>query len=179
MRVPGWLVIVTMLACGCGGEKTPTKPLPSASGALSLTSRAFADGGTIPRRYTCDGEALSPPLSWSGVPAKARELVLVMEDRDADRFVHWTVLGIPPAQRAIAEDAVPAGGIETQNSFGKQGWGAPCPPKGDGPHHYVFAMYATDAKLPLDAQASADDVRDQLARHATSRGVLTGLVARG
>jgi Raf kinase inhibitor-like YbhB/YbcL family protein len=179
MRTPGWLLVVTMLVAGCGGGETPSMRLPGAEGAMSLASAAFSGGETIPRRYTCDGEGVSPPLSWSGVPGRARELVLVVEDRDADRFVHWTVLGISAAQTAIAEGSVPADAVETDNSFGERGWGAPCPPRGDGPHRYVFALYATDARLGLSGQASADEVREQLAKHALARGMLTGVFGRG
>ena len=95
MRTPGWLLVVAMLVCGCGGGEKPSVPLPGTEGALSLASTAFSGGKTIPRRYTCDGDGVSPPLSWSGVPRRARELVLVGEDRDADRFVHWTSSGSP------------------------------------------------------------------------------------
>ena len=179
MRTPGWLLVVAMLVCGCGGGEKPSVPLPGTEGALSLASTAFSGGKTIPRRYTCDGDGVSPPLSWSGVPRRARELVLVVEDRDADRFVHWTVLRIPAARTAIADDSVPAGAVETDNSFGEAGWGAPCPPEGAGSHHYVFALYATDAQMHLDEQASPDEVRQQLAEHALARGLLTGVFARG
>jgi len=173
------LLAITMLISACGGGEKPSTPLPGAAAAMMLTSPAFSDGGTIPRRYTCDGDGISPPLSWSGVPRAARELALVVEDRDADRFVHWTVLGIAAAQREITEGSVPAGAVETDNSFGEHGWGAPCPPQGDGSHHYVFVLYATDARLDLGPQASPDEVRRQLAEHGLARGVLTVSFARG
>jgi Raf kinase inhibitor-like YbhB/YbcL family protein len=173
------LVAVTVLVSACGGGEKPSTPLPGAEGALTLESAAFSDGATIPQRHTCNGDGISPPLSWSGVPPAARELALVVEDRDADRFVHWTVLGIPVAQAEIAEGSVPAGVVETENSFGERGWGPPCPPEGDEPHHYVFVLYASDARLDLDEQASPDEIRKQLAEHALARGVLTGLFARG
>jgi Raf kinase inhibitor-like YbhB/YbcL family protein len=173
------LLAVAMLVSACGGGEKPATPLPGAEGALMLTSPAFSDGETIPERYTCDGDGISPPMSWSGMPRGARELALVVEDRDADRFVHWTVLGIAAAQTKIAEGSVPAGAVETDNSFGEHGWGAPCPPEGDGAHHYVFVLYATDARLGLDQQASPDEVREQLAEHGLARGVLTVLFARG
>ena len=167
-----------MLISACGGGEKPSRPLPGAEGALMLKSPAVSDGQTLPERYTCDGEGISPPLSWSGVPAPARELALLVEDRDADRFLHWTVLGIAVAAAGIREGSVPAGAVETDNSFGKRGWGAPCPPEGDRPHHYVFVLYATDARLDLDQQTSPDEVRAQLAEHGLARGVLTVLLAR-
>jgi len=179
VRSLGSLLAVTLLIAGCGGGEKPSTPLPGAEGALVLTSPAFADRETIPQRYTCDGDGVSPPLSWSGVPRGARELALVVEDRDADHFVHWTVFGIAATQTEIAEGTLPAEAGETDNSFGDRGWGAPCPPEGDGPHHYVFALYATDAHLDLDPEVSPDEVRKQLADHALARGVLTVVFARG
>jgi Raf kinase inhibitor-like YbhB/YbcL family protein len=145
---------------------------------MRLTSTAFDDGGTIPERFTCDGAGAAPPLAIHGTPSRARELALVVEDRDADRFVHWTVLRIPPDTAVIAANRVPRGAIETKNSFGKRGWGAPCPPEGEDPHRYVFAIYAVDAPLGLDEDASPDDVDAALAKHALARGTLTGRFGR-
>jgi Raf kinase inhibitor-like YbhB/YbcL family protein len=112
------------------------------------------------------------------VPPRARELALVVEDPDAGRFVHWTVVGIAPTERRLAEGRVPPGAVETDNSFGKHGWGGPCPPKGDEPHRYVFALYATDAPLGHDERSSPDEVRRQLAEHGLARGLLTGRYGR-
>jgi Raf kinase inhibitor-like YbhB/YbcL family protein len=173
------LLLLAALPAGCGGGgDKPSEPLPDAANSITLTSPAFRDGGTIPKRFSCDGDGASPALRWSGVPAGARELVLVVEDPDADRFVHWTVLGIPAKAIGIPEGRVPAGAVQTENSFGKRGWGGPCPPEGDDAHHYVFSLYATDARLGLGKEASPDDVRAALSEHALARGALTGLSAR-
>jgi Raf kinase inhibitor-like YbhB/YbcL family protein len=166
------------LPAGCGGGDKPSEPLPEAAGSITLTSPAFRDGGSIPKRFTCDGEGGSPALRWSGVPGRARELELVVEDRDADRFVHWTVLGVPPKTTGIQEGRVPAGAVEAENSFGDRGWGGPCPPEGDDPHRYVFALYATDAPLGLAKDSSPDDVRSALSDHSLARGTLTGRFGR-
>jgi len=172
------LLLLAALPAGCGGGDKPSEPLPEAARSITVTSPAFRDGGSIPKRFTCDGEGRSPPLGWTGVPGGARELALVVEDPDADRFVHWTVLGIPAEVAGIAEGRVPAGAVETESSFGKRGWGGPCPPEGDDPHRYVFAVYASDVPLPLDKNSSPDDVRAALADHATARGTLTGRFGR-
>jgi Raf kinase inhibitor-like YbhB/YbcL family protein len=177
VALTGFLFAALLGACGGGDE--PSEPLPEPARSISLDSPAFSEGGTIPRRYTCDGEDVSPPLRWSGVPARAREQVLLVEDRDADRYVHWTVLAIPPETTEIAEGRPPRGSVETENGFGKREWGGPCPPEGDDPHRYVFALYATDVPLGLGADASPDDVRSALADHALARGTLTGLAGRG
>jgi len=163
---------------GCGGGEKASTPLPSAKTSLKLTSPAFADGGTLPTRFTCAGKGVSPPLAWSGVPAGTRELALVVEDPDAGRFVHWTVLGIPATTHNIGEGGVPPNAVQTTNSFGDKGWGAACPPKGAGPHHYVFALYALRAPLGLGATASPDEVRSAIARQAIARGELTARFGR-
>jgi len=89
------------------------------------------------------------------------------------------VLGLPPATRGISQGALPAGAVNGRNGFGKPGWGPPCPPKGDPAHHYVFALYATDAPLGLGASASIDEVHRAIEAHAISRGTLTGTYRRG
>lgn len=172
------MVLGIALLSACGGGDKPGEPLPEAAGSIRLESPAFRDGGRIPARYTCDGQDVSPPLRWSGVPADARELVLLVEDPDADRFVHWTVLAIPPDASGMPEGRTPPGSIETENGFGDRRWGGPCPPEDDDPHRYVFALYAADEPLELDGDASPDEVRSTLADHALARGTLTGLSAR-
>jgi len=171
MRCFAALALAGLTLAACGGGEKPSKGLPAAPDTITITSD-FADGATLPKRYTCKGAGTKPPLTWSGVPAGARELVLVVEDPDAEHFVHWTVLGMKPAQTRV-----PAGATETENSFGKRGWGAACPPNGDDPHHYVFALYAVDAPLGLGADASPDEVRSALEQHALARGELVGLFA--
>jgi Raf kinase inhibitor-like YbhB/YbcL family protein len=162
----------------CGGGDKPAEPLPAAPATLKLSSPAFRDGGTIPDRFTCSGDGGSPPLAWSGVPDAAKELALLVEDPDADRFPHWTVLAIRPTADGVAAGRPPRGAVETENGFGDSGWGGPCPPKGDPPHRYVFTLYAVSAPLGLDAGASPDDVRRAVADHALARGVLTGRFGR-
>jgi Raf kinase inhibitor-like YbhB/YbcL family protein len=167
-----------VLLLGCGGGDGAKGPLPEAPATLRLESPAFADGAEIPRRFSCDGDDVSPPLTWRDVPSATRELALVVEDPDADRFVHWTVLDIPSRTRSLETGQIPAGAVETKNSFGKPGWGGPCPPEGDDPHRYVFALYALRRQLGLGAGASADEIRDALAEAAIARGTLTGRFGR-
>lgn len=169
---------VVLLIAGCGGGDKADKPLPAAPASIQLRSSAFPNGGTIPERYSCDGEGLSPEIGWTHVPPAARELTLVVEDPDAGRFIHWTLLRLSPRSLGVGVNQVPAGAVETQNSAGKPGWTPPCPPKGDSPHHYVFALYATDAPLGLGKDASPDDVREAIAGHAIARGTLTGRFGR-
>ena len=178
LRLAAPLLALALLPPACGGGEKAGEPLPEARASIELRSAAFDDGGTIPERFTCSGDGTSPPLSWSGVPDAAKEQTLLVEDPDADRFTHWTVLGIRADVREIAEGGVPRGAIETENGFGDRGWGGPCPPEVDAPHRYVFTLYALDAPLGLDADASPDDVRRALAGHALARGTLTGRFGR-
>jgi len=124
---------------------------------FSLTSSAVADGGTIPRPYTCDGEDRSPPLLWSAPPAGTRSLVLMLDDPDAPggRFIHWLAWGIPPDTSGLGEGE-PAP-LEGRNGFGSVGYRGPCPPRGHGPHHYRFRLHAVAEELRL---ASGVGVRE-------------------
>jgi Raf kinase inhibitor-like YbhB/YbcL family protein len=173
------LLAVGLPLAGCGGGSAAGPKLPATPVAMTLTSAAFPAGGPIPERFTCDGAGTSPPLDWSGVPPRARELALVVEDPDADRFLHWTVLGLRPSMTALAAGRVPSGVAQPRNGFGDPGWGGPCPPKGDDPHHYVFSLYALDAPLRLHAGASPETVGRAIAEHALARGELVGTYARG
>ena len=176
--VPIAALAVAALVAGCGGGGGSQKPLPRAGGSLRLESPAFRNGGAIPKRYTCDGQNVSPPLHWSGVPGRARELTLLVEDPDAGRFMHWSLLAIPARTTGLREGSVPAGSVQTENGFGDRRWGGPCPPHGKGAHRYVFALYALDRRLGLGASASADQVRSAIARAAIARGTLTARYRR-
>jgi Raf kinase inhibitor-like YbhB/YbcL family protein len=168
------IVVVGALLAGCGGGDKAEQPLPKAPERLSLSSPALRGGARIPKRYTCDGADASPPLRWSGVPGGARALALIMEDRTAKGFVHWTVLDIAAGARGVAAGKVPEGGVETENSFGKKGYGGPCPPDDDPAHTYEFVLYALRKPLGAGADASPDDVRSRLRSSALARGSLTG-----
>jgi Raf kinase inhibitor-like YbhB/YbcL family protein len=163
----------------CGGD-TVEGPPPSAPDRIRVASPAFPPGAAIPRRFTCDGEGVSPPLRWSGVPAETRSLALLLEDPDAPdgTFVHWTLFALAPSTTGLREGEVPAGAREGENSFGDGGYGAPCPPKGDQPHRYVFVLYALRSAPELDAGASPEQVRAAIAERALARGELTGRAAR-
>jgi Raf kinase inhibitor-like YbhB/YbcL family protein len=162
---------------GCGG-KSASEPLPDAPAGVILESPAFSSGGQIPVRYTCDGRDVSPPLRWSGVPARARTLALLMDDEDAKGFAHWNVLNIPRRVDRLLQGRPPAGAIETENSFGDRGYGGPCPPEDDPPHNYRFALYALSKRLVVANDASPDDVREAVGKTALARGQLTGTFGR-
>ncbi len=132
---------------------------------LMLASPAIPPNGEIPTQYTCDGADISPPLSWSNVPAGTGSLVLVIEDPDAPSgtFRHWAVFDIPPASRGLdagyTANRTTTALHEAQNDFGKTGYGGPCPPRGGGTHHYHFRLLAISRPtLDLRAPAAALDV---------------------
>jgi Raf kinase inhibitor-like YbhB/YbcL family protein len=143
------------------GSASPSGPVVP----FRLTARAFIEGGAIPREYTCDGENVSPALSWSGVPAGAASIVLLVDDPDAKDFVHWTVLDMPatPPAGALprALDGVKTPPRQGRNDFGDVGWGGPCPPSGT--HQYRFVLYALAAPLGVAGGADGKTVRSALA----------------
>ncbi len=122
---------------------------------FEVRSSAFSEGDTVPIEFTCDGDDVSPPLSWSGVPEGTTELRLSLTDPDAPRgaFTHWLVTGIDPSSSDVGQGMVPAGGTEERNSFGKPAYGGPCPPPGDDPHRYIFTIEALEAAGDVLASA--------------------------
>ena len=128
---------------------------------LSITSTAFEEGSSIPTVYTCEGDDISPPLSFSGVPQPAQTLVLIVDDPDAPdpqapqtTWVHWVLYNISVAVSGMVEDrarhGLSPGTSEGKNDWGRIGYGGPCPPIGR--HRYFHKLYALDVKLP-DLQA--------------------------
>jgi Raf kinase inhibitor-like YbhB/YbcL family protein len=173
-------VLALIALAGCGGDDTVQGPAPSAPARIRLQSPAFAQRTAIPRRFTCDGASVSPPLRWSRVPSRARGLALLMEDPDAPggTFVHWVVVGIPPSARSLPEGRLPSHATATKQSAGKKGYGAPCPPEGDPAHRYVLSLYALDRPLRLGAGASPEDARDAISEAAIARGTLKATYGR-
>jgi Raf kinase inhibitor-like YbhB/YbcL family protein len=175
------LLLLGLLAAGCGGggQKTSSS-LPAAPSGLRLASPAFPAGGRIPLRFTCDGADLSPPLRIGGVPARARELALVLEDPDAPggTFVHWVLVHLPPDTRSLATGRAPPGALATRNSFGKAGYGGPCPPSGARPHRYVFAVYALSRRIVADRRSAPDRVLAAIRGAAVSQGRFTARYGR-
>ncbi|MEM2942559.1 MAG: YbhB/YbcL family Raf kinase inhibitor-like protein [Candidatus Bathyarchaeia archaeon] len=143
---------------------------------LKITSSAFKSNGPIPKKYTCDGIDVNPPLSIEGLPKQTVSLVLIVDDPDAPRgtWVHWVVWNIPPL-RVIQEDSVP--GTEGVNDFQRHSYGGPCPPSGT--HRYFFKVYALDTKLQLDQNAGKKDVEKAMEGHILAMGELVGLYSRG
>ena len=149
--------------------------------AFTLSSSAFAPGGSIPKRFTCDGADVSPELTWNGAPPGTAALVLVVDDPDARGWVHWLVLDLPGAANgSLPEGLSPSATDPAQgtNDFGRRGWGGPCPPSGT--HRYAFTLSALAAPLGLHGAPDGGAVRKALNR-ATVLGTaaLEGTYRRG
>lgn len=144
---------------------------------MRLTSSAFVDGGNIPGRYTCDGSNVNPPLEISGIPAGSKSLALIVDDPDAPSslWVHWTVWNIPPDTTMMYEGSTPKG-VQGVTSFGKAGYGGPCPPSGT--HHYIFKLCALDTELDVPYQSSAAELERKMAGHVLAKAQLIGLYSR-
>lgn len=150
---------------------------------IKVTSRAFQEGGMIPRRYTCDGEDVSPPLAWTGVPEGTKTIALIGDDPDAPMgtWVHWVLFNLPANIKELAE-AVPAdkellsGAKQGRNDFRRIGYGGPCPP--GGTHRYFLRLYALDSVLDLAAGASKADLLKAIQGHVLAEGQLMGKYKR-
>lgn len=146
---------------------------------MILTSPSFQEGGSIPKKFTCDGGDINPELQIQNVPAGARSLALIMHDPDAPMpggFTHWVVWNIDPAAPYIKEESVPPGATEGTNSAGKVGYMGPCPPSGT--HHYQFRLYALDTPLELSATTTATALEAEIEKHLLETAELVGLYGR-
>ncbi|MCH0565692.1 MULTISPECIES: YbhB/YbcL family Raf kinase inhibitor-like protein [unclassified Streptomyces] len=147
---------------------------------IELSSSAFGDHATVPRRYALEGENESPPLTWSGVPDGTAELVLLCEDPDAPSgtFVHWVVVGIDPRAGGAPAGVDPQGGTGLVNGYGRRGWGGPHPPPGDEAHRYYFRLYALAEPCVLPDAPAAGQVHEAVERGQLASGTLVGLYRR-
>jgi Raf kinase inhibitor-like YbhB/YbcL family protein len=145
---------------------------------FGLQSSAFEHGGPIPRRHSCEGEDLSPPLAWSGAPKGTRSLALVVDDPDAPAgtFTHWLGWGLDTGAGRLGEGE--AGPVEGRNDFGTSGYRGPCPPPGHGRHRYSFRLYALDSDPGLRPGASKRELERALEGHTLAVVELVGTYER-
>lgn len=197
-----WLgIALTLSACAAPATPEPptatpvpptaTPPPPTATltptpAPFTLTSTAFEANQPIPLQYSCEGDNISPPLAWSGVPAGTASLALVMDDPDAVAVVgkvydHWLLYNLPADLTALAE-AMPSkttfadGSAHGRNSTRLRGYTGPCPPAGPA-HNYVFRLYALDIKLPLESGATKDELLAAMEGHILAQAELIGTFA--
>ncbi len=159
--------------------------------ALELHSTAFEHGAAIPARYTCEGDDIAPPLSWHGVPADTRSLVLIVDDPDAPdpaaprmTWVHWVLYTLPPDLTGLPEGTtaadLPQGTGEGLNDWKRAGYGGPCPPVGR--HRYFFKLYALDTVLQRpggSATPTKAEVETAMAGHVLEQATLMGTYQKG
>ena len=145
---------------------------------FELRSEAFENGEPIPQKYTCDGEDVSPALSWSGVPDGTVSLALVCDDPDAPSgtFTHWVAWAIDPGAEALAEGGSPP--REGRNGRGAEGYMGPCPPPGHGPHRYFFRLHALKAEPSLEGGADVERLERAVEAEGLGTAELMGTYER-
>lgn len=169
-----------LLACRGGGPDPAEVGSPKPASRFELDSPAFSEGETIPSRFTCAGDDVSPPLRWSDPPADTKSIALILDDPDAPGglFTHWMIFNIPPDQSSLeasvsTEPRLSSGARQARNDFGETGYRGPCPP-GGSTHTYRFFGYALDGILELDPGASKADLLDAIQPRLLDRATLTG-----
>jgi Raf kinase inhibitor-like YbhB/YbcL family protein len=150
---------------------------------MELKSSVFTTGEMIPKKYTCDGQDVSPPLSWTDMPRGAKSFALIVDDPDAPRgtWVHWVAWNIPPSPSALEEDvpkrdSLPTGLKQGTTDFRKVGYGGPCPPSGT--HRYFFKLYALDSALNLPSTTTKKDLEQAMQGHILQQAELIGKYSR-
>lgn len=147
---------------------------------MQIGSPAFARGGTIPARYTCDGSDVSPPLRWSNVPKGAAELVLFVLDEDsvgAEGGIRWVLGGIDPGSHGVAAGALPKGAVAGRNTAGQAGWGGICPRSGET-HLIMVVLYALKRRIPLGPGFVPADAEQRFPRDAIALAKTFGYYRR-
>lgn len=155
--------------------------------SLTLSSSAFHHNGEIPSRYTCDGQDISPPLAWSGMPAGTKSLVLIVDDPDAPDpaaprmiWVHWLLYNLPPDSAGLPEAVVPRnlpnGTLDGINDWKRTGYGGPCPPIGR--HRYYHKLYALDTVLPDLGQPTKAKLEKAMQGHVLAKAEVIGTYQR-
>jgi len=171
-------------------SETPSTLPADTPARLNVVSTAFQQGKPIPQKYTGDGEDLSPPLSWSGVPAGTEQLALICDDPDAPReepWVHWVIYSIPPETAGLPEGVPrterpesPPRALQGRNSWPTDniGYRGPAPPPKDDAHRYFFKLYALDTALSLEPGLTKNELLDAIEGHVLARGQLLGTYDR-
>ncbi|MCX7880602.1 MAG: YbhB/YbcL family Raf kinase inhibitor-like protein [Ignavibacteria bacterium] len=150
---------------------------------IKISSTAFEHEGFIPAKYTCDGENISPPLKWSNPPEGTKSFVIINDDPDAPvgTWVHWVIYNIPPTTTSLPENIkpipkLPDGTLQGKNSWGKIGYGGPCPPSGI--HRYFFKIYALNTILEIGSGATKEQVLKAMQGHILAEGSFFGKYKR-
>jgi Raf kinase inhibitor-like YbhB/YbcL family protein len=197
MRTPSHKLLIIIMCftfvSACQGTKKQndgkSDQKEAAMEVFKIKSSAFADGDTIPVKYTCDGDDISPALEWSGAPAGIKSFALICDDPDAPMgtWVHWVLFNLAPVVKSLPENFTPDKGrsspdkypglVDGINDFRRLGYGGPCPPKGPA-HRYLFKLYALDITLTLKTGASKADVEKSITGHVIAQAELIGKYKR-
>jgi Raf kinase inhibitor-like YbhB/YbcL family protein len=176
--------LLTFIVLFCSAFLNSLKSEADEPISFSLRSAVFKDEGKIPKKYTCDGEDVSPPLSWSGVPDGTKSYVVIMEDPDAPGgvFTHWVLYDLPASLTNLSEGVEKKvdlkGPKQGVNDFGRVGYGGPCPPEGST-HRYIFRLYALDTPgLNLKGESTKEEVLKIIKNQVLSETSLTGIYGR-
>lgn len=176
-------ILCLLVLASCGREAPPSEAPAAEETGLTLTSPAFDEGATIPARYTCDGEDISPPLSWRDPPPGTASFALVVDDPDAGAatWIHWVLYDLPAETRQLPagvppEGRLPSGAAQGQNSWPRVGYGGPCPPSGT--HRYYFSLYALDTVLGADSGLTQRELLQGMEGHLLAQAQLMGTYAR-
>ncbi len=150
-------------------------------GNLKVFSSSFENGKMMPSKYTCEGENVSPEISWGELPEGVVSLALICDDPDAPSgdFVHWVIFNIPPELNSLPE-GVPIEDIEAVQGvtdYGRSGYGCPCPPRGLV-HHYHFKLYGLDKMLEVEENITKYELLEKMESHIVAKGELVGLYSR-
>jgi Raf kinase inhibitor-like YbhB/YbcL family protein len=172
--------------CACGKSESKNKKANEEAkmSELKISSSSFANEETIPNKYTCEGEDISPQIGWEELPEGVKSLALICDDPDAPGgdFVHWVIFNISPEIDSLPEDLLPAdtldfGAIQGMTDFRRVGYGGPCPPRGVV-HHYHFKLYGLDKMLEAEKNITKSALLKKMEGHVVARGEIVGLFKR-
>ena len=176
-------MLILMAGAGCAPKAEPEEPAKGA-GKLVVLCPTFADGAPMPVKYTDDGDNVSPPLRWTGIPESTRSITVICDDPDAPggAWVHWILFNIPATETGLEEgipeaEKLPNGARHGLNDFGRPGYGGPAPPSGKV-HHYRFRVYALDAVMILKPRVRRDELEQNMKGHILASGELIGTYKR-
>jgi Raf kinase inhibitor-like YbhB/YbcL family protein len=177
------LTILALLVCCCKDSEQAAGPAGGEKMEIKITSSAFAEGGMIPSKYTCDGADISPPLQWGEVPEGTKSIALISDDPDAPMgtWVHWVLFNLPAETKELTEnippdETLPNGAKQAITDFGRVGYGGPCPPSGT--HRYFFKIYALDTELQVDTSTGKRGLLKAMEGHILGQGQLMGKYKR-
>lgn len=150
---------------------------------MEIKIKNLEDQKNLPEEITCDGENLIPEIELSGISETTESLALIMDDPDAQSvigrtFDHWLIWNIPPETTSISNESLPSDAVQGKNDFGKNSYGGPCPPKGHGPHEYLFKVYALDTKLDLPEGSTKQELEEAMKEHIIEKAETSGIYER-